>query len=71
MYLTISTTHTPASDSYVAQPILAVLFVLAHMAPPMVSKEEYVYVYKKIPTNREEQVAAIKLADGQSVKKIE
>ena len=36
----------------------------------MVSKEEYVYIYKRIPTNREEQVAAIKLADGQSVKKI-
>ena len=37
----------------------------------MDQNKEFVYIFKKIPTNKEKQVAAIKLADGQSVKEIE
>jgi len=32
---------------------------------------EFVYIFAKIPTNQEKMVAAVRLAEGQSVKEIE
>jgi hypothetical protein len=56
----------------------APLFFFGHHEKPLQTFDgdgvfvsaEFVHIMKKIPTNREKEVAAIKLAEGQCVKEI-